>query len=322
LRMDKCCYHSKNHNFAASDNLHETMKTKILAMALFCTLPAMAQQVTVTRHTQLMKGTESGAYNPVLSADGQMLLYSSENYRGLKIYSFEDGVSQRISDEDMAGFSPTFSADGKNVYYLSQTRENMLTYRTMKQYSFANHTTKALTGKERGMLPPVSLAGGVAVVSDSPLKTFGKVGKTYAYADKSELVVVVNGKERRFSPVKTEHYYMWASLSPDATKVLFYAGGKGAYISDLEGNVIASLGKYVAPCWFGNDYVVAEYSTSDGYQYESSNIVLLKADGSFKKALTAPESMSMNPTASGSAGRIVYNTVDGRMFVMELDVEP
>ena len=110
------------------------------------------------------------------------------------------------------------------------------------------------------------------------------------------------------------------SLSPDGNKILFYAGGKGAYVCDLEGNVLASLGRYEAPRWAGNDYVVAESATNDGHQYESCQIMLLKADGSFKYALTKPETMTMNPSASANGSRIAYNTIDGRLFVMDIKI--
>ena len=62
-------------------------------------------------------------------------------------------------------------------------------------------------------------------------------------------------------------------------------------------------------------------TTDDGHQFESSKLVLLKADGTFVKDLTKPESMAMNPTASAEASRIVYNTIDGRMFVMEINIK-
>ena len=47
------------------------MRFKYLTAALACCLLATAQEVTITRHEQLLKGVESGIYNPVLSADGQ-----------------------------------------------------------------------------------------------------------------------------------------------------------------------------------------------------------------------------------------------------------
>ena len=52
------------------------MRTKLLILAAACSLAASAQQVEITSRQQLLKGTESGICNPVLSADGQKLLFT------------------------------------------------------------------------------------------------------------------------------------------------------------------------------------------------------------------------------------------------------
>ena len=197
----------------------------------------------------------------------------------------------------------------------------MRVYREVKAYNLEARTSIAVTEKARGMQAPVAVDGGFAAVSDNgrKLKADHK-GGTYVYARGAQLIVVRNGKEQQLQPVATDHTYMWESLSPDGNKILFYAGGKGAYVCDLEGNVLASLGRYEAPRWAGNDYVVAENATNDGHQYESCQIMLLKADGSFKYALTKPETMTMNPSASANGSRIAYNTIDGRLFVMDIKI--
>lgn len=299
------------------------MRIKFLTIALAGVLFASAQEVTITRHEQLLKGVENEVYNPVLSADGQKVLFTQSSYKGLKMYDMEDDATIKVADDWMAGFKPAFSRDGKSVYFMSQTRgDDMRIYREMKSFDFDSRATAIVAEKSRGMRGPVSVDGGLAVVSDNGkmLKAKRK-GGLYVYADGAELVVVRDGEEKRLSPVETKYTYLWESLSPDGTKILFYAGAKGAYVCDLDGNVLADLGKYTSPYWMGNDYIVAENATSDGHQYESCQIMLLKADGSFSKALTKPESMSMNPTASADGSRIAYNTIDGRLFVMELTVK-
>lgn len=111
------------------------MRTKLLILAAACSLAASAQQVEITSRQQLLKGTESGICNPVLSADGQKLLFTHADYKGLKLYDFSSDVTTTIATDDMAGFHPSFSRDGKSVYFLSQTREDMRVYREVKAYN-------------------------------------------------------------------------------------------------------------------------------------------------------------------------------------------
>ncbi len=298
------------------------MRIKFLTLALALATLASAQEVTITCHRQILKGTESCAYNPVLSADGQQLLFSGDNYTGLKLYDFSDNVTSTITDAAMAGYHPEFSTDGKSVYYMSQTRQDMRLYRAMNSYSVAAKSSKVIADGMRRMNAPIALKGGVAVQSERGIEYSGaKSTETFVYTEGSELAVVKNGVEKRFTPVATNYHYLWESLSPNKDKVLFYAGGKGLYVVDLNGTVLAALGKYTEPVWYNNDYIVAQQTTDDGHQFESSKLVLLKADGTFVKDLTKPESMAMNPTASAKAGRIVYNTIDGRMFVMEINIK-
>lgn len=74
------------------------------------------------------------------------------------------------------------------------------------------------------------------------------------------------------------------------------------------------------PQWYGNDYIVAQNAKDDGHQYVSSQLMLLKADGSFKTELTSPTSMSMQPSVAKDSHKIVYTTIDGRLFEMELTI--
>jgi len=298
------------------------MRIKLFTAALLCVFLSNAQDVKIVRHEQLLKGVESQCYNPVLSPDGQKVLFTQSDYEGLNVYDIADDVVTPLASDRLAGFSPAFSKDGKSVYFLSQTRENMLVYREMKSVNLDGTGMSTVMGKSRGMLHPVAVDGGVVTVSDNGRKLKAKSnGGTYAYSAGKKIVVVKNGIEKKIAPVPTKYTYIWESLSPDGTKILFYAGGKGAYICDLDGNLVAELGKYTSPAWCGNDYVVAVNATHDGHQYETSQIVLLKVDGSYKKELTAPVSMSMHPTASASGDRLTYNTIDGRLFLMDLRIK-
>lgn len=137
----------------------------------------------------------------------------------------------------------------------------------------------------------------------------------------SVLYITTNGKTTGYTPVESNAGYLWESLSPDGTKVLFFAAGQGAVVTDLNGNILAKLGNLEAPVWFGNDHIVAQRSTDDGHQYRSSQIVLVKADGTETQELTRPESMTFTPTASVKAGKVVYSTIDGLMYQLEVTLK-
>lgn len=237
------------------------MKKLFLSCAALLAVSAMQAQLAQTSAPQrLLEGVQSQMYNPVLSQDGNLLLFSQEGYTDLREYNFTDNVTRSIKAEPTKAFKAGFKRD--------------------------------------------------AVVFDNA------GDKTTVRTEGDKLFIKTGGKEKAYTPVECQAGYCWASLSPDGTKVVFLAAGKGLVVCDLNGNVLSRPGNYEAPVWFGNDYLVVQNATDDCHQICSSQILLLKADGSAMQELTKPESMTMTPAASFSAGRIVYSTIDGRMYQM------
>ena len=175
------------------------------------------------------------------------------------------------------------------------------------------------------MKRPAAIAGGMEVVADSKLikSTGAKIEGNYVYSIAKEgKIVVCDGKSTRvLRPYGNQvESYLWTSLSPDGNKIATYAIGKGVVVLDLNGNILAELGNFDAPVWYGNDFVAAMKATDDGHQYTSSKIVLLNRNTKQVHDLTSPDEMGMNPSVSTETGKIVYNTLDGKIFMLELSI--
>ncbi len=297
------------------------MKKLLLTVMAFVGVVSMnAQIATVESVTPLLKGVESEMYNPVLSADGSRLLFSNCNYAGLRMYDFNDNVVTKVSTEARAGFDATFSPDGNEIYFVTQTRDGNRNLRQVKKYNIASRETIELTRQGRVVGRPVATTKGFATTIDGQLvATDNKT--TRVRTEGTQLFVSKNGVEKAYTPIEGSVGYIWASLSPDANKVMFFAAGFGIVITDLNGKVLSTPGNYEAPVWYGNNHIVAMNATNDGHNYRSSQIVLLSTDGSQKQELTKPESMTMNPTASIAAGKIVYATIDGRLYQMNIKLK-
>ena len=114
--------------------------------------------------------------------------------------------------------------------------------------------------------------------------------------------------------------YIWASLSPDQTMILFNTK-KGTAICDLNGKEIINLGNdFDAPVWYGNDYVVGMDDNHDGYFITESSIMMASVDGAVVERLSAPEGMGMYPNVDAKLGRIVYNTDNGDIRLMQINL--
>ena len=280
-------------------------------------LPVQAQEVEVTSLGRLLEGVEGPAYYPVLNDTGNRLLFLSDE-GGLKLYDFTDGVTTKVTQDYVAGNDACFGGDGK-VYYVTQlVGENHLLYRTGHCYDVEAQKTIRVTEPQHGAVRavPASRGGAMKALGQS-YESSADIGSA-VWTEGNRVHVTVEGKERVFSPVDSWAGYLWASLSPDGRRVAFFAAGKGIVVIDLRGQLLAMLGNYEMPCWYNNDYIVAQNAKDDGHQFTSSQLLLLKADGTWKTELTKPASMAMQPTCGG--GKIVYTTIDGLLYEMKINI--
>ena len=280
-------------------------------------LPVMAQEVEVASQRRLLEGVEGPAYYPVLNKSGDRLLFMSEA-GGLKMYDLVDDVTAVVTRDRVAGNDACWGGDGKVYFVTQRVGEDNLIYRTGCSYDVETRQTTTLTEAQHGAVRAVPATRGGALKAPGRGYTSSSDIGSAAWTEGNRVHVTVNGEERVFSPVDSWAGYLWASLSPDGKRVAFFAAGKGIVVIDLRGQMLAMLGNYEMPCWYNNDYLVAQNAKDDGHQFTSSQLMLLKADGTWQAELTKPASMSMQPTCGG--GRIVYTTIDGLLYEMRINI--
>lgn len=113
--------------------------------------------------------------------------------------------------------------------------------------------------------------------------------------------------------------YIWASLSPNQTMILFNTKF-GTAVCDLNGKEIINVGNINAPVWFGNNYIVGMNDQHDGYYFTSSNIVIASVDGLERQELTDAKEMGYYPDVDAKSGRIVYHTEKGQIRLVQLSL--
>jgi hypothetical protein len=292
-------------------------RLSIMLMLAAVMLPVAAQEVDVTSRQRLLEGVEGPAYYPVLNNAGDRLLFIT-NEGILKLNDLTDGVTTVVSRDYVAGNDACFGGDNKVYFVTQEVGEDHLVYRTGRCYDVVTEKTVQVTEPQHGAVRAVPASKGGAVKAPGRgYSSSADIGSA-AWTEGSRVHVAVGGEERVFSPVDSWAGYLWASLSPDGKRVAFFAAGKGIVVIDLRGQMLAMLGNYEMPCWYNDDYLVAQNAKDDGHQFTSSQIMLLKADGSWQAELTKPASMAMHPTCGGD--RIVYTTVDGLLYEMKIEI--
>lgn len=142
---------------------------------------------------------------------------------------------------------------------------------------------------------------------------------TYVTNEDLKLVFYNNGTRTELYPHGNACNYIWVSLSPDHTKILFNTKF-GTAICDLQGKELINLGQLDAPVWYGNDYVVGMYDTHDGHNYTGSAIAICSVDGVLNQTLTDASGFGMYPSVSAATGKIAYNTLSGEVRLLQTNL--
>ncbi len=299
-------------------------KMFMAAAALMLQLPVFAQGIEVVSNTPLPIPSKDAVYSPVISPTGEYLLVTSNAMNGLQKYDLATGNLTTISNDNGAGYNVKISNDGSTIVYRNTEFKNRLRYVSVKSVNLATGKTATLVDKSRNVSAFGAVEGTAVAIDNNKVTTKRLVGnkvKTPAIAGivDGDLVITVNGKSNVINPVgKTR--YLWASVSPDGTKVLFAVpkAGATAYVCDLKGNNLTELGRLSAPKWMGNNWVVGMVDKDNGEVVTASTIVAVRANGADYTTLTDGSQICMYPSASSDATKIVYNTGDGRIFLMNV----
>lgn len=302
------------------------MKLKLFSLLLMAGAMLSAQNIQVKSQYEITTTASKTAHFPTISEDGSLLLYSTTSFHGLFLYDFATKQEKTISKLQNSGYDPIFSNDNSKIFFRNTTFENGRRYDALESYDLNTGKQVQMMKPQRDLRSARSYHNGALIQADNKLykATFGRtkaVIPTYVSSENLKIYVYVDGKRTEIDPVKGENInYIWASLSPDNSKILFTAVGKGTYVCDLNGSIVADLGYLNSPVWYDNQFVVGMQDWDDGHVVTSSAVLMLSLDGKVKKQISNQSHIAMYPTASSKAGRVVYSTLDGKLVVSELAI--
>lgn len=116
----------------------------------------------------------------------------------------------------------------------------------------------------------------------------------------------------------TGNSYLWPSVSPDGTRVLYFLASGGCYIANIDGSNPIHLGSLHAPRWYDNNLVVGMYDRDNGHEIYASRIVAVSADGKVRQNLTEDASLSLFPTITANGDKISYITPAGELYIINI----
>ena len=308
------------------------MKNKLLfftaILFLAISFPNHGQAQFTVKKTEQIKEILTG-YSAIFIPQTDKILFSNEKNDGISVFDLKSRKQKTLNAEKGSGFEPSISADGETVFYKSFIfNENGKRYSSVISQNIETGNKTEILANQRDLSSVIAYAEGVAFMNNSEIKTYNKKKKcvetcseTVAFTSPTmDLVCFQKGIQKTLNPLGKGNY-IWVSVSPDKTKILFNKAGKGTYVSDLNGKIIADLGRLHAAKWSADGkWIIGMNDYDDGHKYTSSKIVITSLSGKIRQELElANNNIALNPSISSDNTKIVFNNEKGQIFLVSLE---
>ena len=288
-------------------------------MALGFSMSAMGQVLTVTSIEKVNLPEKASV--AAISPQGDYLLLTDASNQGLTKLDLNTNQCQVLSTAPSAGHGVKISPDGQTVVYREGSfNEKRLRFSSLKSVNLTTGATQVLVKPTRDLQGYAINGTSVGCVTKGkyvkkPIGDAKAQNVPVLSIDKGQLMIANGGKPRQLSPNGTDYSYMWASLSPDGTKVLYYQAAHGTYVCNLDGSNARKVGKMRAPVWYDDNTVVGMIDLDDGEFIYASTIVAATLDGT-TQTLTDDATIAMYPHAI--TGKIVFSTPAGEAYIINV----
>ena len=282
-------------------------------------MSAMGQVLNVTSIEKVNLPDKAAV--AAISPQGDYLLLTSATNQGLTKMDLNTNQCQVLSTAPSAGHNVKISPDGQTVVYREGSFNNKhLRLSSLKSVNLVTGSSQVLVKPTRDLQGYDASATTVGAVNKGKFSKKA-IGNAKAQnlpvlsIDKGKLMVTVDGKTRNLSPNGNDFSYLWPSLSPDGTKVLYYLAAHGTYVCDLDGSNARKVGKMRAPVWYDDNTIVGMMDLDDGEFIYASTIVAATLDG-VTQTLTGDETIAMYPHAAN--GKIAFSTPAGEAYIIQV----
>lgn len=300
-------------------------KILFIAFSLVATLAINAQIMNVTSVERLnVPSTENTITQAVaISPQGDYLLLSTDTKHGLVKWDMADGKATALTRESGTGSDVHISPDGQQVVYSEVSYKDNRRQQAVKSIDLTN-------GKKQTLVKPTRHLQGFAVENKTAVTMNN--GKMKKHALKGgdatltrpvltrhhlKLYITRDGVTTLFAPNGADERYIWASLSPDGSRVLYYVSERGAFVSNVDGSNVIAMGDITAPKWWDDNTIVGMDEQDDEYTITSSRIVARTLDGK-QQVLTGDDVIATYPLPSQQAGKIAFSTPDGSIYLISV----
>lgn len=304
---------------------------KIFLIMILTVVSVLAQKVTVEEDIAVTNLEEGAFYYPALSPDGIILLFSSKSYKGLWSKNLSTGEFLKITSAAGAGYEPGFSSVSYEILFREDKFIKGKRFSALLSYDM---TTKKSIVLEEGIRDLKICRDNFNVfhnyIKESEIRSTMKqnmlkksaIPEKVVFIQDSKIILSENNSVKVIQPLG-EGNYIWPSLSPDKTKLLFTFAGKGTYVSNLEGTILNKIGYANYPSWSPDgNWILFMKDIDNGYNIISSDVYIANLKtGKYFNLTMQRDDISIYPKWGASNSEVFYNTLNGQIRKIKLKYE-
>ncbi len=304
---------------------------RFLIIVLLIAAQISAQKVTVVENAAVTNPKDGAFYYPTVSPDGASLLFSSESYKGLWSKNLSTGKIVKITDANGAGYEPAFSPVSSEVLFREDKFVKGKRFSSLLSYDAVTKKSVVLEDGVRDLkLNRDNSNAFKNYVRDTEVRNTMKqnmLQKTSSpekvvYIQDSKIVLTENSSQKVLQPLG-EGNYIWASLSPEKTKLLFTYAGRGTYVTNLEGKVLNKIGYANYPTWSPDgNWILFMKDLDNGVNTISSEVYIANlVTGKYFNITSQRDEISLYPKWGTTNADVYYNTDNGQIRKIKLKYE-
>lgn len=298
------------------------MKKFFIAAAVLVASLSMNAEVFNVGNIQKVE-TAGLVDKPVLSADGSFVVARSA--KGLDKISLANGAKETLVEGEGL-YNVAISPDGSNVVYTRPSfNKNHLRYNAVERVNLNDGKKDVLVKASRNLSAGAAVTNGtVAVVNNGRMQTKAigvntKDVRPVVAIYQGHLTVTQNGKTVNIDP-QGRGSYLWPSLSPDGTKIVYWCVYKGCFVCDLDGSNARSLGNLRAAVWAGNGAIIGMKNVNDEEgAIKASSLVAADIATGETQELTADNVVAVFPSVNAAATRVAFNDLEGNLYYFDIN---
>lgn len=298
------------------------MKKFLLSVAvLLASVCAGAQVLSVGALTRV-NGVVGD--QPAISPDGRFIVVSHSE--GLVKVDVATGQQELVA-KGGGIYNVQFTADGNNLVFVRPTTDkNHLRKISLESVDLTSGNVKVLVKPSRTLAHGVAVTDGtVTAIQDGRRQTKRVAGakaaaKAVATINYGHLdVTTADGKTTSIDP-QGRGSYLWASVSPNGERVLYWLVGKGCFTCNLDGSDVQRVGGIRAAVWADDNTVIGmDEREAQAQRVAESFIVAVDLRTGEQQRLTDNSVRAQFPAVSADGKRIAFNTTNGEIYVLDIN---